>query len=47
MSDPLTNPTISLKLILGILQVGIVTDCGEPLDEDEDYSERKHNPKMP
>jgi len=47
MSDPLTNPTISLKLISGILQVGIVTNCGEPLDEDEDYSERKHNPKMP
>jgi hypothetical protein len=28
-------------------QAGIVTDYGEPLDEDNDSSERKHNPRMP
>jgi hypothetical protein len=47
MLDPLTNPTISPKLVQGIVQVGIVTYCGEPSDEDEDYFERKHNIGMP
>jgi hypothetical protein len=35
------------KPILGVAQVGIVTNCGEPLDEDNDSFERKHNPRMP
>jgi hypothetical protein len=47
LSDPLVNPMISAKPFLGIVQVGIVTDYGEPLDEDKDYFERKHNLKMP
>ncbi len=32
---------------MGIPQARIVIDQGELLDEDDDYSERKHNPKMP
>jgi hypothetical protein len=47
MSDPLINPMISPKLVPRIAQTRIVTNCGEPLDEDEDYSMRKHNYKMP
>jgi hypothetical protein len=39
--------TTSLKPISKIAQAKIVTDHKEPLDEDEDYSERKHNPRMP
>ncbi len=46
MSDPLTNPTTSPKLVSGIAQVDIVTNHEEPLDEDENYLKRKHNPKM-
>ncbi len=45
-SDPLTNPTTPPKLVLGIAQIGIVTDQGELL-EDDDYFKRKHNPRMP
>jgi hypothetical protein len=47
MSNPLVNPTSSPKPISIIIQVGIVTNHIEPLDEDKDYSKRKHNPKMP
>jgi hypothetical protein len=47
MSDPLTNLTAPPKLILGVTQVGIVIDCGEPLDEENDSSKRKHNLRMP
>jgi hypothetical protein len=47
MPNPLTNPTISPKPVLRIVQVRIVTNCKEPLDEDKGYSERKHNPRMP
>lgn len=47
ISNPLTNPTTSLKLVSRIAQVGIVKDCGEPSNETKDYSKRKHNPKMP
>jgi hypothetical protein len=47
MSNPLANPTISPKLVSRIVQARIVTNCKGPLDEDEDYSERKHNPRMP
>jgi hypothetical protein len=32
-SNHLTNPMISLKLVSRIVQVGIITDHGEPLDE--------------
>ncbi len=46
MSNPLTNPTTSPKLVSGIAQIDIVTNHGEPLDEDENYLKRKHNPKM-
>jgi hypothetical protein len=41
MSDPLTNPMISPKPIMGIVQIGIVTNCGEPSDKNEDYSMKK------
>ncbi len=47
MFNPLINPMASLKPISKIAQARIVTNHTEPLDEDEDYSERKHNPKMP
>ncbi len=47
ISNPLTNPTTSLKLVSKIAQVGIVTNCMEPSDEEKDYFERNHNPKMP
>ncbi len=47
MFDSLANPTTLLKLVLKIAQTRIVTNCKEPLDEDEDYSKEKHNPKMP
>ncbi len=47
MSNPLINLMSPPKLILGIAQVGIVTNCKEPSDEDEDYFEREHNPMMP
>lgn len=42
MSNPLVNPITPRKAILGITQIGIVTD-----HEDDEYSERKHNPRMP
>jgi hypothetical protein len=47
MFDPLTNPMASPKPILGITQAGIVTNHKEPLDEDDNYLEKKHNPKLP
>jgi hypothetical protein len=47
MSDLLANPMTSPKWVPRIGQVGIVIDHGEPSDEDEDYSKRKHNPRMP
>jgi hypothetical protein len=47
MFDLLIVPTTLPKLLLGIAQVKIVTDHEEPLDEDEDYSKRKHTPRMP
>ncbi|CAK9268011.1 unnamed protein product [Sphagnum jensenii] len=47
MFNPLINLTTSPKPISKIAQARIVTDHKEPLDEDEDYSEKKHNPKMP
>ncbi len=47
MFDPLANTMASPKLVSGITQAKIVTNCGEPSNEDEDYSERKHNPMMP
>jgi hypothetical protein len=37
----------SPKLVLGITQDGIITNHKEPSYEDEDYSLKKHNPKMP
>jgi hypothetical protein len=47
MSDPLFNPMTSPKPIWEIAQIGIIIDLGEPSHEDEDYFERKHNPRMP
>jgi len=46
MSNPLTNPTTSPKSILRIVSIGIVIDCGDFSNENKDYFERKHNPKM-
>jgi hypothetical protein len=47
MSNPLTNLTTPPRSILRVAQVGIVIDYGEPLDEDNDSSKRKHNLRMP
>ncbi len=46
MSNPVTNPIAPPKPILGIAQIGIVIDRGETLDDDDEYFERKHNPRM-
>jgi hypothetical protein len=46
MSDPLIVPTALPKLVSGIAQTRIVRDREEPLNEDEDCSERKRNPGM-
>ncbi len=40
MSNPLANITTSPKLVLGVAQVEIVTNHREPLDEDDDSSEK-------
>jgi hypothetical protein len=42
MFDLIANPTISPKLVMGIIQTRIVTNHGEPSDKDEDYSMKKH-----
>jgi hypothetical protein len=47
MSIPLTNLIAPPRSILGVAQIGIVMDYGEPLDEDNDSSKRKHNLRMP
>jgi hypothetical protein len=47
MFDPLLELIAPPKPVLGIVQVGIVIDYGELSDEDNDSSERKHNPMMP
>ncbi len=47
MSNHLVNPIATLKPILKIAQTGIVINREEPLNEDDDYSERKHNLIMP
>ncbi len=39
---PLVNPMISPKPISGIVEARIVTNHGELLDYDKDYSTRKH-----
>jgi hypothetical protein len=44
MPNPLVNPITSPKPVLEITQNEIV---GELLGEDDDFLERKHNPKMP
>jgi hypothetical protein len=38
---------ISPKLVSRIIQARTIMNCEGPLDENEDYSERKHNPRMP
>lgn len=47
MSNPLTNLIAPPRSILRVTQVGIIIDYGEPLDEDNDSSKRKHNLRMP
>jgi hypothetical protein len=47
MFNPLVDPTPPPKLVARITQTRIITNYREPSDEDKDYSERKHNPKMP
>jgi hypothetical protein len=42
----LVNPIAPPKPILGIAQIGIVIDRGEPSDDNDEYSKRKHNPRM-
>jgi hypothetical protein len=39
MSNPLTNP-MAPKLVLGIAQTKIITNCREPSDENNDYSQK-------
>jgi hypothetical protein len=38
MSNPLTNPTLTPKLVLGITQDEFVTNHEEPLGKDHDFS---------
>ncbi len=45
--DPLVNIMTPPKPILGLAQTLIIIDYGELLDEDDDSSKRKHNPRMP
>jgi hypothetical protein len=40
MSNPLTNIMTPPKLVLGVAQVEIVTNHKEPLDEDDNSSEK-------
>jgi hypothetical protein len=47
MFDCVTNIMAPPHPILGVAQVGIVTNHREPLDEDDDFFESKHNPRMP
>jgi len=47
ISDPLINLIAPPKLIMGIAQVGIVTNCKEFSNENKDYFLKKHNTKMP
>jgi hypothetical protein len=47
MFNPFANPIAPPQPILGIAQIGVVIDHKEPLDEDMESFERKHNPKMP
>jgi hypothetical protein len=44
--NPLINPTTSPKPVSRIAQAKIVIDHGKPSNENEDYSKRKHNPRM-
>ncbi len=46
MFDLLTNPTTSSKPISRTAQTDIVTNHEEPLDDNENYYERKHNLRM-
>ncbi len=45
--NPLVNITTPPKPISGLAQTSIITDLKELLDEDDDSSKRKHNPRMP
>jgi hypothetical protein len=45
--DPLVNIMAPPKLILGVAQALIIIDHMELLDEDDDSSKKKHNPRMP
>ncbi len=47
MSNPFANIMAPPKLVLGVAQIGVVTNHEEPLNEDNDSSKRKHNPRMP
>jgi hypothetical protein len=47
MFDHVTKIMAPPHSILGVAQVGIVANHGEPLDEDDDFSKSKHNPRMP
>ncbi len=47
MSNPLTNPTTPSKSVSRIAQTRLVIDRKEPLDEEKNYSKRKHNPRIP
>ncbi len=44
---PLLTFPIIPKLILGVVQIGVVTNYEEPSDDDDNSFEKKHNPRMP
>ncbi len=45
--SPFANIMAPPKLVSKVAQIGIITNHEEPLNEDNDSSERKHNPRMP
>jgi hypothetical protein len=47
ISNLLIDPTTPPKLVSRITQARIITNHREPSNEDKNYFERKHNPKMP
>ncbi len=44
---PLLTFPIIPKPILGVVQIGVVTNHEEPSDDNDNSFEKKHNPRMP
>ncbi len=47
ISNLFVNITTTTKLVLQVAQARVVIDHGEPLEDDDNSFERKHNPRMP